>query len=334
MQPSVSIIVPCFNEQATIGALLAAILGQTYPVERLEVLIADARSTDGTREEINRFRAQHPTLRLEIVDNEKRTIPSGLNRAIQASSGDVIVRLDAHSIPISQYVELCVRALDSGAGDSVGGLWSIVPGADTSIGRAIAAAAAHPLGAGDAVYRVGGTARAVDTVPFGAYRRGLLARVGDYDEQLLTNEDYELNFRIRHAGGRVWLDPEIRSEYVARATLGALARQYWRYGFWKFRMLVRHPRSIRWRQSVPPLFLLGLSALAAGSVIWGAARTAFLAVLAVYAAALLAAGIEIGVTRRDARLVPASAAALATMHFSWGGGFLASMVQYLTSRNG
>jgi succinoglycan biosynthesis protein ExoA len=334
MQPSVSIIVPCFNEQATIGALLAAIAEQTYPSDRLEVVIADALSEDGTRERIAEFRAKHTAFRIAVVDNARRTIPSGLNTAIHASSGDIIVRLDAHSIPIPEYVERCVHALEAGKGDNVGGVWTIVPGGPGLVARAIAAAAAHPMGAGDATYRLGGGARFVDTVPFGAFHRNLLGKVGGFDEQLLTNEDYEFNFRIRKGGGRVWLDPSIRSEYVARATMGELVRQYWRYGFWKYRMLARHPQSLRWRQALPPLLVLGVLGLAVLAPVLELARAALLVTLALYGGALVLGAIDLALRRADLRLAPAGMAALAAMHFAWGGGFLWSAVGAAMRPNG
>jgi cellulose synthase/poly-beta-1,6-N-acetylglucosamine synthase-like glycosyltransferase len=200
--------------------------------------------------------------------------------------------------------------------------------------RAIAAAAGHPLGAGDAHYRLGGPAGAVDTVPFGAFRRDLLDQVGGFDERLLTNEDYEFNFRIRKGGGTVWLDPAIRSEYVARATLAELARQYWRYGYWKFRMLVRFPRSIRWRQAVPPIFVLAALGLAVLAPFWGLARTGVLVVWGLYAATLLLAAVATAIRQHEAMLIPASVAAFATMHFAWGGGFLWSILRGAARRHG
>src|SRR3989304_7761914 len=125
-------------------------------------------------------------------------------------------------------------------------------GGGGGMARPIAAAASPPLGAGDAGYRVGSQAGEVDTVPFGAFRREWLERVGGYDESLQTNEDYELNVRLRRAGGKIWFDPSIRSVYYARSDLAQLWRQYYRYGFWKARMLLRYPGSIRWRPALPP----------------------------------------------------------------------------------
>ncbi len=148
-----------------------------------------------------------------------------------------------------------------GRGDNVGGVWEIQPGATTWIARSIAVAAAHPLGVGDAMYRLAATASEVDTVPFGSFRRTLIEQIGGYNESLLTNEDYEFNTRIRQANGRVWLDPSIRSVYFARSTFKELVRQYWRYGYWKWRMLRHFPDTVRWRQALPPLFVLSLVCL-------------------------------------------------------------------------
>ncbi len=183
--PAVSIIIPCYNEEATICLLLDAIYSQTFARNEMEVVIADGQSTDGTRHQIERFRIAHHGFAVRVVENQQRSIPSGLNQAIRAAEGEFIIRLDAHSIPAVDYVERCVTALRNGQGDNVGGVWEIVPGGSGWLAGAIAVAAAHPLGAGDARYRVGGRAQAVDTVPFGAYRRELAERLGYYDESLV-----------------------------------------------------------------------------------------------------------------------------------------------------
>lgn len=334
MQPTVSIIIPCYNEQATIGALLAAIQGQSYPADRLEIVIADGLSEDGTRAEVARFQSDHPSVRAKVVDNHKRTIPSGLNQAIRESSGQILVRLDAHSIPIPEYVERCVQALETGRGANVGGVWQIVPGGKGALAAAIAAAAAHPLGAGDALYRLGGQARAVDTVPFGAFRRELVESVGPFDEDLLTNEDYEFNYRLRRRGNVVWMDPAIRSTYVSRSTLQELARQYWRYGFWKYRMLIRYPESIRWRQALPPLFILVLLGTAVAAAVWPQAAIGLALAVLVYLSALLLAGVDLARRHRNAMIAPLAVPVLATMHFSWGLGFLWSVLLGRTRANG
>lgn len=321
LTPSVSIIVPCFNEERTIGLLLQAIRDQTAAPETLEVLLADGGSTDGTRQAIADFARRHPELRLRLIDNPTRSIPSALNRSIALAHGEVVLRLDAHSIPQPDYVEQCVSVLSQTGAANAGGAWEIHPSAPTWIARSIAAAAGHRLGAGDARYRTSGLAGEVDTVPFGAYPRAWLARVGAYDESLLTNEDYEYNVRLRQAGGRIWFDPAIRSIYFARSTLGGLARQYARYGFWKARMLRRYPRTLRWRQALPPAFVLAAIGLLV-SVPWLRASLCLLGLQwALYAGVILTAGVAQARLRRDAALAAGLPLALAVMHLAWGGAF-------------
>jgi succinoglycan biosynthesis protein ExoA len=324
--PTVSIIVPCYNEQSTIRLLLEAVYAQTYPRGELEVIVADGRSTDRTCAEIETFRAAHPDLALKLVENPLRIIPAALNRALEASTGKYIVRLDAHSAPQTDYVARCVAALDLGQVANVGGVWDIRPGGAGWVARAIAVAAAHPLGVGDAQYRYASQAGPVDTVPFGSFPRALVDRIGPFDETLLTNEDYEFNTRIRQQGGVVWLDPQIRSTYFARAALSGLARQYWRYGYWKARMLRRYPGSLRWRQALPPLFVLSLIGLLLTGGWIAPARWLLGGELIVYWIVVFTAGLQAAFRRRDAALALGLPLGIATMHITWGAGFLWSLL--------
>jgi len=327
--PKVSVIVPCYNEISTIRILLESLLGQTFPRGDMEVIIADGMSTDGTRNEIAAFQKDFPELDVQIVDNSLRSIPSGLNRAIEASNGGIIIRLDSHSKPYPDYIERCVAALGADLGDNVGGVWEIRPAADTWIASSIAAAAAHPLGVGDALYRHTKSAAFVDTVPFGSFKRELIAQVGYFDETLLTNEDYEFNARIRKAGGKIWLDPSIRSVYFSRATLMELARQYGRYGFWKWHMLRRYPDTIRWRQALPPLFVFSLLVLSFASLLISFAGLIIFSELIIYFLVLLVVGIRTGLKMRNPSMITGVPLAISVMHISWGCGFLWGI---LTSR--
>jgi len=151
--PKVSVIIPCYNEQSTIRLLLSALREQTFPRADVEVIVSDGMSSDGTRDEIAAFQRDFPDLAVRVVDNTVRSIPSGLNRAIEASRGSIIIRLDAHSKPYPDYIENSVKDLEAGRGDNVGGVWEIHPGAGTWMAKSIAVAAAHPLGVGDAMYR-------------------------------------------------------------------------------------------------------------------------------------------------------------------------------------
>lgn len=317
---------PCYNEQRTIRSLLVSIDRQTHPRQNIEVIIADGLSTDQTRQEIQKFKLENPNLSVRVVDNPKCSIPAGLNQAIEAAIGDYIVRLDAHSVPAADYVARSIAALEAGRGDNVGGLWEIQPGSDTWQARSIAKAAAHPLGVGDARYRVGGKAQEVDTVPFGAFQRSLIARIGNFDETLLTNEDYEFNTRIRRTGGKIWFDPGIKSQYIARRDFSALARQYWRYGYWKVKMLRRFPESFRWRQ-LAGIFVVSFPVLALLGIWFSWATWLLLIEIMVYLLALISAGMQLAIKHRDLTLLWGVPLAIATMHFSWGTAFIWSMIR-------
>lgn len=323
----VSVIIPCRNEQNTIVYLLQALYDQTYSRQDMEVVIADGMSTDLTRERIEEFIAAHLDLHILTVDNPQKIIPAGLNRAIEAASGEIILRLDAHSVPYPDYIARCVQAMEEGKGDNVGGVWEIQAGDTTWPARGIAAAASHPLGVGDAHYRHAEQARPVDTVPFGCFSRQLFERIGYFDETLLTNEDYEFNARLRKVGGRVWLDPSIRSIYFARSSFSELARQYWRYGYWKVRMLRRYPETIRWRQALPPLLVLSLAGLFLLSFLSRIFAWIFMLELLSYSIILITAGFHSSKVKRDFSLLISVPLAIATMHFSWGSAFIWSSIR-------
>lgn len=328
----VSVIVPCYNEARTIGYLLSALTVQDFPLDHLEVIISDGMSTDNTRSIVADFGAVHPEIDIRVIDNPQRIIPAALNRAIEATKGEYIVRLDAHSIPSSSYLKKCVELLHGRGAANVGGIWEIKPGGDHWIARGIAAAAAHPLGAGAARYRIGGPPGPVDTVPFGAFHRSWLERIGPFDESLLTNEDYEYNVRIRNAGGEVYFDPGIKSIYLARPDLVSLARQYARYGYWKARMLKRYPTSVRLRQLLPPAFVLSL-VFQAILAPFAALFQALLAVeLGVYTIITLALASAQAWKRKDFGLPISFPVAILTMHISWGTGFLVGISRALLGR--
>lgn len=327
IDPEVSIIVPCFNEQDTIRQLLEAIYLQDYSRSKIEVVIADGMSTDHTRDVILDFVNSHPDLKVQIIDNHKRIIPSGLNRAIEASEGEIILRLDAHSVPQPDYVSLCVSGLSKGLGENVGGVWDIQPGADTWQARSISEAASHRIGVGDASYRYTNEAQSVDTVPFGSFYRTTFDRIGMYDESLLTNEDYEFNVRLSNAGGRVWLDPRIRSVYYARKSFSSLARQYWRYGYWKAQMIRRYPGTLRWRQAVPPIFVLSLVILLCLSMINTYGRFLLAAEITLYLFLLLVAGALVAYKKYDLSAMIGVPISIAIMHIAWGSAFIWGMIR-------
>ena len=325
--PRISLIIPCFNEEARIDSLLQSILEQTYPLEDMEVIFADGMSTDKTRSLIDEFQHSHPELKIKVIDNPKRIIPAALNLAIRASTGELIVRMDAHTLPEKNYIALSVQAFDEGKGEDIGGVIDIHPGSNTWIGKSIAVATRHPLGVGDARYRWAKTASYADTVAFGTYARKTFDQIGFYDESLLVNEDYELNARLRASGGRIWVDPAIRATYYSRPDLNSLARQYFTYGFYKFRMLKRYPETLRWRQALPPLFVFGILMLLLLATFWQPALILFLCVILLYASTLIVGSFSEATRQGNWVLLAGIPLAIMTMHFSWGGGFWWSLLK-------
>ena len=279
---------------------------------------------------VGRHQQHCPDLLLKCLSHPGAGIAEAVNLGIAAAQGEIIVRLDGHSRPPVDYVERAVDALRDTGAAVVGGVWDIAPGEPTPVAEAIAHAVAHPIGAGDAVYR---TARRkdsgrteVDTVPFGCFRKTTWEALGGFDEALLTNEDYEFNYRARSSGSAVVLDPDIRCTYFARSTLADLASQYFRYGWWKAQMLKRHPRSVRWRQALPGALVPLFVCLAIGSLVWPIGTLLLGGVSLAYGVTLSAAAIQVASRQHRWDLVWPLGAAFAIVHGSWSAGFTTNIV--------
>ena len=327
--PFASVVVPTRNEERSIRACLESLGRQDYPHDRLEVLVLDGGSADRTREIVEEMAAASPVT-IRLLDNPARTVPAALNRALEEARGAYLVRVDGHSEPEPSYVRLSVQAnLELGA-DLAGG-WVEAVG-ETAVGRAVAAAFRSPFAMGYAVsWRQPEAPLEVASVPCGSYRVEALRRIGGFDEGQKANQDYEANYRLRAAGGKVFLLPDVRFRYVTRSSLRALARQFARYGFYKARTMAKHPASIRPRHLVPAAAIVGLAALLVAAAAWEPARWAAAAVVASYLLALVAASA--GAARglgRDALLLPA---VFATMHFAWGAGNLVGLFRWFSVRS-
>ena len=310
--PDVSVIIPARNAGATLPAALDSVLSQEYPGP-VEVIVADGSDAGAMAEAVRR---RYPAVR--VVPNPDRTTPAGLNRALAEASGRYVVRCDAHSALPPGYLRRAVGTLERTGAANVGGRQQ--PAGASFFERAAALAMTMRLGAGDARYRVGGVEGPADTVFLGAFRREALEAIGGFDPELIRNQDYELNWRLRRRGETVWFDPALVVRYRPRGSLAALARQYFGYGCWKRVVIRRHPASLRLRHAAAPLLVLGLLA-SAGLALAGAPWPAAAALPLVYLCALLAGTAATAARRRDpaAALLPA---VLAVMHLSWGIGFL------------
>jgi succinoglycan biosynthesis protein ExoA len=323
---SVSVVIPCFNEQQFISAVLNNLANQYQP-DNYEILVVDGRSTDRTRQVIQEFAKNNAELRIRVVDNPARNIPTALNLGIRAASGEIIVRMDAHSIPSPGYVRRCVQLLSEDKAAVVGMPWHIKPGAETLMARAIALAVSHPFGIGDAKYRLtSSTAQLVDTVPFGAFKKSLWKEVGGFNEHLLTNEDYDFNYRVRKGNGLVLLDNGAHCDYYARPSLGQLAAQYLRYGSWKAQMVKSHPASIKLRHLVAPAFVSYILIALVAGLFWRPALVMLVAVVALYSLLAFIFASKLALRERDLRLAFLIPIVFFVIHSVWGGSFLLGLV--------
>ena len=259
--PFVSVVIPTRDEQGTIAACLEAVLRQEYPAGRMEVLVVDGRSRDRTRALVAELAAADKAGRVRLLDNPRLVTPAALNIGIRAARGAVIARVDGHTVIAPDYLRRCVEALTETGADNVGGLMR--PRGHGYVGGCVALATTSRFGVGDARFHYDERGGAVDTVYLGCFRRAIFERVGLFDESLVRNQDDELNDRIVAAGGRIWLDPRIRSTYHNRGSLRALWRQYYQYGYWKVRVLRRHPHARRPRHLAPAALVAGLAGTAA-----------------------------------------------------------------------
>jgi glycosyltransferase involved in cell wall biosynthesis len=308
----VSVVVPILNEERHLEHAVRAIFAQDYPGP-LDVCLALGPSTDRTDDVAASLQRNEP--RLRTVPNPTGRTPAGLNAAIRATTGEIVVRVDGHAVLPPGYIARAVETLRRTGAVNVGGVQRAE--GTTPFERAVAAAMSSPFGMGGAKFHSGGAEGPVDTVYLGVFRRDALDEVGLFDETLVRNQDYELNIRLRKAGGVVWFDPALHVTYRPRPTLRSLARQYAEYGAWKRHVLTLHPGSLKLRQAIPPLALV---AIVAGLVtaIWFPIA---LVVPGAYATAVVAASIATA-RRSGLGTVARLATVFPTIHLSWAWGFL------------
>ncbi len=321
----VSIVIPMRNEEKRIAGCLYSILANDFPKDELEIIIADGRSEDRSREIVERFAVQHRNIRL--IDNPKRIVPSGLNAAITLSRGRYIIRMDAHSEYPSDYVSACVRELESGVADVVGGRLITRPGADTAVAKAIALVSQHPFGVGNSGFRLGWQGRYVDTVPFGAFRREVFERVGLFRERLVRHQDFEMNARIRAAGGRIYLSPAISLTYYNLPTLSKWIQRTFRDPLWVGRAWMRYPITFCWRHGAPlALLLTAMIPLVLHSMLPSLSILA-LGLLSLYFLGALSSSIQIAL-RHGMNLLPILTFLFVTLHLLYGIGLLSGILTY------
>lgn len=323
--PLVTVLMPIRNEAAYIERSLGAVLAQDYPAARLEVLVIDGASTDTTRLLIKQIQAQHPQHTVRVLDNPSKIVSVAMNIGLRRAHGEIIVRVDGHTVIESDYVRQCVSALQRTGADNVGGKMNAV--GENTFGQIVALATSSRFGVGGARFHYSDREEWVDTVYLGAWRKDVFKHIGLFDEELVRDQDDEFNYRLRAHGGRILLCPAIRSIYFSRSSPRALWRQYFQYGLWKVRVLQKHPRQMRLRQFAPPVLvavLLGSVLLALFSC-WG------LILFAVIAGAYLLANIFasfITAAKKDLRHLPLLPIIFSILHLGYGLGFLAGLFRF------
>ena len=321
----ISIIIPIRNEAASIEKCLNAVLAQDYPQDQMEIFVVDGMSSDDTRAIVEAFAREHPSIKL--LSNPGRIVPTGMNIALRQCRGDLIIRVDGHCIIAPDYVSQCLKHLRSDGIDGVGGPMESI--GETFIAEAIALAMSSPFGVGNSAFRTtSGETKLVDTIPFPAYTREIILKAGLYDEELVRNQDDEYNYRIRALGGKLLLSQDVRSRYYSRGSFQKLWQQYYQYGFWKVRVLQKHPRQMSLRQFVPPCFVLAMLVSAALGIFtpWGLA--VFGLVLGFYGLANLTASLMISL-KKGLRFMFLLMFAFGIIHISYGTGFLVGLLRFM-----
>jgi succinoglycan biosynthesis protein ExoA len=309
----ISVILPIRNEEKYLADAVSAILAQHYD-GKLEVILAVAPSTDKTLEIAQQLHINDP--RVVIVDNPTGRTAAGLNLAIAASQYSIIVRVDGHSNIPSNYCQLVSELLENTGAVNVGGVMAAE--GQSLFQRSVARAMRSPLGVGASRFHIGGSAGEVDTVYLGAFRKEALVAIGGFDERFTRAQDWELNFRLRQAGGVIHFDPRLIVTYRPRSTIKALAKQYFEYGRWRRVISRRHQGTINYRYLAPP-FTVAATTL---SLLLGWLISPYLLIPAlVYAVFILIASVVIGKNAGEILCLPTI---LLTMHISWGFGFLTS----------
>lgn len=326
LRPFVSIIMPIKNEERYIERSLGAVLAQNYPADSLEVLIADGNSLDHTRKLVSGL-ALTSKFPISILDNPTGIVPKALNIALRHAKGDIIIRVDGHCEIQKDYVQICVdQLLDQGV-ECVGGAINTV--GETFMAKAIALAMSTTFGVGNVAFRVNkGATQLTDSVPFPAYPKRIFEQIGNFDEEMVCNEDDEFSYRLLKNNGSILLVNDLQTQYFSRGSLKSLWKQYFRYGLWKVRVMQKHPGQMRIRQFIPSLFVLALitSIVMALLIPWGWVILTIL--FSVYSMAVLLSSLK-SIQKNSLRYLPIFPIVFLVLHISYGTGFLYGLFRFM-----
>ncbi len=320
----ISIILPIRNEAQTIRRCLQSVFAQDVLPGEMEVIVTDGMSSDETRQIIQELQKEHANL--VMLDNPGKIVSTGMNLAMQHAKGDIIIRVDGHCTIAPDYISRCVEHLSQDNVDGVGGPMETI--GETPSARSIAIAMSSSSGVGNSAFRTtSGKTMLADTIPFPAYTREIIEKVGPYDEELVRNQDDEYNYRIRSAGGRLLLAADVHSRYYSRASLSQLWRQFFQYGFYKVRVLQKHPAQMSPRQFAPPLLVGGLIASFLLGLFNPNGWMGFFSLGGIYLLFILASSLLIAI-RKGWKHLPLMPLCLFCMHFGYGLGFIAGLIKF------
>lgn len=322
--PFVSILIPIRNEGVYISRCLKAVLLQDYPKEQIEIIIIDGLSDDNTRTIIHEHQNEHSNI--QLLDNPKKIVPTGMNIALRKALGKVIIRVDGHCIIAVDYVSKCIKHLQNVGVDGVGGPMESI--GETKLSETIAVAMSSKFGVGNSAFRTtSGRTMIVDSVPFPAFTREIIEKAGFYDEELVRNQDDEYNYRIRSLGGLLLLADDVRSRYYTRSSLSKLWKQYFQYGYFKVRVFQKHPQQMSPRQFVPFFFVISLvtTIVFALFTFWGKWLLCLLG--GSYLSANIISSTRLA-SKHGWKHLPLLPLIFLIIHLSYGLGFLIGLIKY------
>jgi len=330
--PEISIIIPCRNEEEFIGRCLESLVSNGYPSERMEVLVVDGSSEDNTRNIVEEYMRKFEYIRL--LENPDKITPKALNIGVRNANGEIIFIVSAHAEISFGYLVKCVEYLSQGNADNVGGILLVKPRINSLISEAIALTFSHPFGSGNAYYKTGTPMipKDVDTVPFGCYRRDVFERIGLFNEKLKRSQDIEFNTRLRKAGGRILLVPDIYSIYYVRSDLPSYFKHNFQDGLWAIYPYIFVDSALRVRHFIPAVFVGSLVSSAILGVFWRPFRYVIAAITIAYTVSAGIFSMQIARKNENAKLLPLCVLAFATRHFGYGLGSMFAIPKTLIYR--
>ncbi|WP_244834593.1 glycosyltransferase family 2 protein [Clostridium sp. BJN0001] len=323
MDKTVSIIIPCRNEEKYIKKCITSFSNQSYPQNLLKIIVSDGMSTDKTREIIKKL--QKDNSNVILLENKELTAPKGMNLGIRYSDSEIVIIFGAHAFADKDFVKESVKAVVKENVGCAGGVITTIN--ETNKGAAIAESMSCPFGVGNALFRFADKECYVDTVGFGAYKKEVLNKIGYFDDELVRNQDDELNYRVIKSGAKILLSPKIKSTYYGRSDFKKLWRQYFQYGFWKVRVIQKHKKPAALRHLIPMMFVLFLGPIGILSLIFKLLRIPYLCILSLYILLDLIFSIKISLKNKWSYLCYLIVT-FPILHLSYGIGFLLGIINF------